>query len=321
MGDQFQFFVGIDVCKARLDLHLRPAQQSLSVSNDAAGIAVLLRELQHGCSAASTLVVIEATSRLHLPVVAALATAGYAVAVVNPRQTREFARACGTLAKTDELDAAVLALFAERIRPQVRPLPSQQAEELDALSTRRRQLIEMIVAEKNRLSSAGKPLHRSINEHIRWLQRRLKQLDDDLDTIIRSSDAWRAKDDLLQSFQGIGPVIARTLVIELPELGQLSEKQLAALAGVAPLNRDSGSYRGKRSIWGGRAAVRTALFMAAMTSVRHNPVIRLFYQRLRAAGKPPKVALVAVMRKILTILNAMLKSSTPWNPDFAAGNT
>lgn len=320
MADNFESFLGIDVCKAQLDLHLLPVEQSLSVSNTSEGITTLLENLSPLCSSQTTLVVIEATSRLHLPVVAALATAGYAVAVVNPRQTREFARATGKLAKTDAIDAAMLALFAERIRPQVRPLPSPEAEHLALLSTRRRQLIEMIVAEKNRLTTTPKPLERGIKDHIRWLECRVKKVDDDLDAMIRSSDLWRAKDDLLQSFQGIGPIIARTLVIELPELGELSNKQLAALVGIAPLNRDSGAHRGKRSIWGGRAVVRTALFMAAMTAVRHNPVIRTFYKRLREAGKAPKVALVAVMRKILTILNAMLKSSTPWDPLFASNS-
>jgi transposase len=317
MADQFESFLGIDVCKAQLDLHLLPVEQNLSFSNTVEAITSMLEQLTTVCSSQTTLVVIEATSRLHLPAVAALATAGYRVAVVNPRQTREFARATGRLAKTDAIDAAMLALFAERIRPQIRPLPSAEAEQLGLLSTRRRQLVEMIVAEKNRLQTTPKPLERGIKDHIRWLERRVKQVDDDLDAMIRSSDLWRGKDDLLQSFQGIGPVIARTLVIELPELGDLSSKQLAALVGVAPLNRDSGSHRGKRSICGGRSVVRAALYMAAMTAVRHNPVIRTFYQRLREAGKAPKVALVAVMRKILTILNAMLKSSTPWDPLFA----
>jgi transposase len=320
MAERYEFFIGIDVCKAQLDLHLRPLDLIESFSNDATGITELLESLQKQCAAELTLVVIEATSRFHLPAVAALATAGYAVAVVNPRQTREFARATGKLAKSDTIDATMLSLFGERIRPEVRRLATPEAEQLDLLSTRRRQLIEMIVAEKNRLVTTPKPLQRGINEHIRWLERRVKQLDDDLDAMIKSSDLWRGKDDLLQSFQGIGPVIARTLVIELPELGALSSKQLAALVGIAPLNRDSGTHRGKRSIWGGRAVVRTALFMAAMTAVRHNPVIKAFYQRLRTAGKPPKVALVAVMRKILTILNAMLKSATPWDPLFASNS-
>jgi transposase len=309
-------FVGIDVSKARLDCHIRPSARTAAVENSDAGIRALLGVLAEETAApAQVLVVLEATSRLHLAAVAALAAAGYQVVVANPRNIREFARATGRLAKTDRIDAEVLSLFAERVRPEPRPLPSAELEQLDALSTRRRQLLEMIVAEKNRLSCAPKRVQRSIREHIEYLQRRLKKTDDELDDMIRSSEIWRRNDDLLQSFRGIGAVTARTLLIELPELDTLSRKQIAALAGVAPLNCDSGTHRGKRSTWGGRSAVRTALFMASLTAIRHNDVIKRFYQRLRDAGKPAKVALVAVMRKILTILNAMLKNGMRWNPE------
>ena len=319
MEHEYSFFVGIDVSKAHLDLHLLPSTMSLRCDNTPAGITELLEHLGSMIpSADEALVVVEATSRYHLGVVAELAAQGYGVAVINPRQVREFARATGKLAKTDQLDAAVLALFAERIRPAVRPLPEPEIEQFGVLLTRRRQLLEMIVAEKNRLGTAPRQLHKSITEHIEWLDRQLKKIDQDLDEQIRSTPMWQTRYDLLRSFTGIGAIIARQLLIEMPELGYLSSKQIAALAGVAPLNCDSGSRRGQRSTWGGRAPVRTALFMAAMTSVRYNPVLREYYQRLRNAGKQPMVAMVAVMRKILVIVNAMLAHSTTWNPEFAS---
>jgi len=319
MHQDVAFFIGIDVSKAQLDVHVLPENTRLSVSNQPAGIAELLRQLQQlNCPAEQTLVVIEPTSQLHIGVVAELAANGYAVAVVNPRQTRDFARSSGKLAKTDRIDAAMLALFAERMRPPVRALPTAEMERFGAILARRRQLLEMIVAEKNRLETTPKPLQRSLRDHIHWLDRQIIKLDEDLDQQIRSTPIWLHRYTLLQSFSGIGAIIARQLLVELPELGYLSSKQIAALAGVAPINRDSGTYRGQRTTSGGRAAARTALFMAAMTSVRHNPVLRQYYLRLRAAGKRPMVAMVAVMRKILVIINAMLKSSTPWNPEFAS---
>ena len=232
--------------------------------------------------------------------------------VANPRQVRDFARATGQLAKTDALDAGILALFAERVRPTPRPLPDAAAQLLDAVLTRRRQLLEMLTAEKNRLGFAPKPLHRGIQAHIRWLERQLDDVTKELAGLIEASPVWRAKDDLLQSVPGVGPIVSSTLLGELPELGTLSHKQIAALAGVAPLARDSGTWRGKRMVWGGRASVRTALFMAALCGRRWNPTLQVFYDRLKAAGKPTKVAVIACARKLLTILNAMVRDNSRW---------
>jgi transposase len=256
----------------------------------------------------------EATGGFEVPAAAALAAAEIPVVIVNPRQVRDFAKATGQLAKTDAVDARILALFAERVRPLVRSLPDEEAQTLDALLTRRRQIIEMITAEKNRLGFALKPLHKSIEKHIRWLERQLVDVDRDLDDRIRRSPVWKAKSDLLQAVPGVGPNLARTLIAELPELGQLSHKQIAALVGVAPLARDSGRFRGKRMIFGGRAPVRTALYLSIWSASKWNPVIRVFYRRLRANGKPPKVAQVACMRKLLTILNAMIRDGRAWDP-------
>jgi transposase len=239
------------------------------------------------------------------------------VVVVNPRQVRDFAKATGQLAKTDTLDAAVLAHFAAAVRPPVRPLPDAATQGLAALVTRRRQLVGMLTAERNRLSAAPNVLHPELQAHIRWLERRITTLDTDLDQAIRTSPLWRAQDDLLRSAPGVGPVVARTLLAQLPELGTLSHKTIAALVGVAPLNRDSGLCRGRRQVWGGRAAVRAVLYMGTLAAVRFNPVLRAFYQRLRAAGKLPKVALTACMHKLLTILNAMLKHQRRWDPTYA----
>jgi len=258
------------------------------------------------------LVVLEATGGMELPLVGALAAAGLPVVVINPRQAREFAKATGRLAKTDAIDAQVLAHFAEAVRPRLRPLADAAAQELSALMTRRRQLIEMLTAERNRLRTAAPAVRPDIQEHIRWLERRLADLDGDLSQTIRSSDIWREKDDLLQSAPGVGPVVSTTLLADLPELGALNRKEIAALVGVAPLNRDSGTLRGRRTVWGGRSKVRSALYMATLVATQRNPVIRIFYQRLLSAGKPKKVALTACMRKLLTILNAMIRSRTPW---------
>ena len=302
-------FVGIDVAKATLDVAVRPAGEQWSTSNDEAGIGALVARLR---PLAPTLIVLEATGGFETAVVAAVAAAGLAVVVANPRQVRDFARATGQLAKTDALDAQVLALFAERVRPEPRPLPDAAVQALDALLTRRRQLLEMLVAEQNRLGFAAAAVRRDITQHIHWLQRRLRDVDGDLEQAVRSSPVWRLKEDLLRSVPGVGPVVSRTLLGELPELGTLSHKQIAALVGVAPRARDSGTLRGKRIVWGGRASVRAVLYMAALVATRHNPVIRAFYQRLRTAGKPAKVALVACMRKLLAILNAILRTATPW---------
>jgi len=249
---------------------------------------------------------------LETAVASALAAAGIAVAIVNPRQVRDFARATGRLAKTDRLDAEVLARFGEAVRPEARPLADEHAQALEALVTRRRQLVEMLTAEKNRRTRAPKVLHRSIDEHIRWLEKRLSVFDDELGELIRSTPLWRERDELLRSVPGVGKVLSSTLLAQLPELGTLNRKQIAALAGLAPFNRDSGSMRGSRCIWGGRAQVRRVLYMATVAGVRSNPTIRTFYLRLRTNGKHAKPALIACMRKFLVILNAMLHDKTHW---------
>ena len=309
-------FVGIDVSKATLDVAVRPSGEQWSAANDDGGIPPLVKRLR---PLAPALIVLEATGGFETAAVGALAAAGLPVVVANPRQVRDFAKATGQLAKTDVLDAQVLALFAERVRPEPRPLPDEAVRGLDALLTRRRQLLEMRTAEHNRLGLAPVAVRRDITQHIHWLDRRLRDVDSDLDQAIRSSPVWRAKEDLLRSVPGVGPVVSRTLLGELPELGTLTHRQIAALVGVAPRARDSGTLRGKRVVWGGRAPVRAALYMAALVARRYNPVIRVFYERLRAAGKAPKVALVACMRKLLTILNAMVRSNSYWRMPLGAG--
>jgi len=308
------WYAGIDVSKAQLDVALRgEGEKFWSTSNDAAGITALVECL---LSLAPALVVLEATGGFENAATAALVEAGLPVVVANPRQVRDFAKATGQLAKTDRIDARVLALFAERVRPTPRALPGEAAQALQAVLARRRQILGMITAEKNRLGFSSTPLVRKgIEKHIRWLEKQLTSIDSELDSLIRQSPIWRAKDDLLRAVPGVGPNLSRTLLAQLPELGQLNPKQIAALVGVAPLNRDSGTLRGKRMVWGGRAPVRTALYLSIWSASRHNPLIRPFYERLRAAGKPPKVAQVACMRKLLTILNAMIRDNAPWNPN------
>lgn len=307
-------FVGIDVAKAELEIALRPTTEGWGVANDDPGIATLVARLQ---AIQPALIVLEATGGLEVPVTAALAAAGLPVVVVNPRQARDFAKATGRLAKTDALDAHGLAHFAEAVRPTPRPLPDAQSQVLRAQLARRRQLLDRLTAEKNRLSSAPRSIQADIQAHIAWLERRLADLNDDVNKAIRASPVWRERDDLLQSTPGVGPVLSRTLVADLPELGSLSRQQIAALVGVAPLNRDSGTLRGQRTVWGGRAHVRAALYMSTLVAVRYNPVLQTFYERLRRAGKPPKVALTACMRKLLTLLNAMVKHRTPWQQNYA----
>jgi transposase len=302
-------FVGIDVAKAELVTAVRPSDETWTVTNDELGIQGLVRRVR---SMGPTLVVLEATGGYERGVVAALATAGVPLVVANPRQVRDFARSTGQLAKTDSIDARILALFAERVRPEPRPLPDEATRTLDALLTRRRQILEMITAERNRLEHALPAVRRDLIQHIRWLERRLRDVDHDLDRTVQSSPLWRAKENLLRSIPGVGPITSRTLIGDLPELGTLNRKQIASLVGVAPLARDSGTLKGKRLVWGGRAPVRAALYMAALVASRCNPAIKDFYQRLVAAGKPKKVALTACMRKLLTILNAMLKTNTHW---------
>ena len=310
-------FVGIDVSKAVLDVAVRPAGDAWSVANSPEGIAQLVDRLRE---IAPKLIVLEASGGLERRAIAALAGARLPVVAVNPRQVRDFAKATGRLAKTDAIDAEVLALFAERIRPEVRPLPDEETQELQALVVRRRQVVDMITAEKNRLSAAppSKRVRTAIGKTIKWLQKQLEEIDNDLDGAVRKSPAWREKDDLLNSVKGVGPVLSRTLLSMVPELGTLGRRQISALIGVAPLNRDSGTQRGRRSVWGGRASVRAVLYMCALAAIRSNPAIRAFYERLVAAGKLPKVAIVACMRKLLTILNAILRTKTPWTSEKAA---
>ena len=301
-------FVGIDVSQARLDIVLRPGA-SFSITHEESAMATVVEQLT---TLRPARIVLEATGGLEIPLTSALATAGLPVVVVNPRQGRDFARASGLLAKTDALDAQVLAQCAEVMRPTPRPLPDTEARALAALLTRRRQLVEMLTAEKNRLLSAAASIRKSLRAHITWLERELQHTDTDLSEAIRQSPVWREKEELLRSVPGVGPVLTSTLLANLPELGTLTHKQIAALVGVAPLNRDSGTLRGRRTVWGGRAQVCAVLYLSAIVSARFNPVIRTFYQRLCRAGKAKKVALTAGMRKLLTILNAMLKHRTPW---------
>ncbi len=310
--------VGIDVSKDVLDVAVRPTMERWSCSNDVKGVREIVRRLRR---LGVTLVVLEATGGFEHVVVVSLAEADLRVAVVNPRQVRDFARATGQLAKTDKIDADILALFGERVRPERREIPDEVREKLTALVTRRRQLTDMITAEKNRLGAArDRSVRHSITKHIDWLQRQLKDEDDQLKTAIRKSPVWRAEEDLLRSVPGVGAVTSQTFVAQLPELGKLNRKKIAALVGVAPFAQDSGTLRGKRSIWGGRASVRSVLYMATLVAVRHNPVLRSAYQRLLAAGKPPKVALTACMRKLLVILNAMVRDHTYWQqaPDLVS---
>jgi len=309
-------WVGIDVSSKVLEVFIRPSEQRLTVANSPAGVAVLVTEL---LMIKPTLIVVEATAHWHVPVVSALTGAGLPVAVINPRQVRHFARATGQLAKTDSIDARVLAHFAAAVQPPVRALPDPQTRELAEGVQRRHQIVEMLTAERHRLCAMMGPARADIQAHIAWLEQRLAQLDAELERLIASHPAWKELSTLLCSVPGIGPVVSATLIANLPELGTLSHKQIAALVGVAPLNRDSGQTRGHRTTWGGRAPVRTMLYLACVVGIRFNPLVRCFYQRLKKAGKPTKVALVACMRKLLVVLNAMVKTHTPWQPKLAAG--
>lgn len=310
-------FVGIDVAQAQLEVALHPSGESFVIDHTEAGLQELRARLGELSPQGVERIVVEATGGWEATLVAVLARHHLPVVVVNPRQVRDFARATGELAKTDRLDARVLALFAERIRPALRPLPDEATQVLDALLGRRRQLNDMLTAERNRLRLAAPAVRRSLDKHIRYLERSLADVEGELQAQIEQSPLWRAREDLLRSVPGIGPVTSRTLLAALPELGRLSRQEVAKLVGVAPLAADSGKRRGRRVIWGGRAKVRAVLYMAAVTASCHNPVIRAFYQRLCAAGKPKKVALVACMRKLLVVLNAMLRSGERWNPTHA----
>jgi transposase len=305
--------VGIDVAKAELVVSLRPSGERWTVPNDEAGVRSLVARL---APLTPELIVLEATGGYEIVCTAALAAAELPVVVANPRQVRDFAKATGQLAKTDAIDAAMLALFAERIRPALRIIPDPQARDLEDLLTRRRQLLDMRVAEQNRLgqfvSRGQRQVRKSLKNHIAFLERELAMTDSDLDRLVRQSPVWRERDDLLQSVPGVGRILSRTLLAELPELGHLSRRAIAKLVGVAPISRDSGTWRGRRTIQGGRASVRTALYMAALVATRRNVVIQMFYRRLVEAGKPKKLALIACMRKLLTILNHMLRTNTRW---------
>ena len=307
-------YVGIDVSKERMDVAVRPTGRNWSVSYDEAGIDDLVAQLKDLKPAG---VITESTGGLELALVAALAAASLPVAVVNPRQVRDFARSTGRLAKTDRLDAQVLAHFGEAVRPPMRPLRDDDTRALGAVLARRWQVMKILVAEKNRLGRATLEVRPRIEAHIGWLKQELDDLDTDLRQRIQRSPVWREKDDLLRSVPGVGPQVSLTLLAYLPELGTLNRKQIAALVGVAPFNRDSGPYRGKRSVGGGRATVRSTLYMGALVATRFNPVLRDFYQRLLEAGKPKKLALTACMRKLLVILNSMLRTGKNWHPTIA----
>lgn len=305
-------FVGIDVSKATLDIAVLPTGEAWQAANDSDGIDALVARI---ADLRPALVVLEATGRYEAPAASALATVGVPVAVVNPRQVRDFAKATGRLAKTDTLDAALLALFADRVRPEPRPLPDAESAALAAILARRRQLITLLVAEKNRAHVASPTVAKGVAKHVRWLEKELASVDGDLVLAIRESAVWRAKDDLLRAIPGVGRVLATTLLADLPELGRLDRREIAALVGVAPLNRDSGTFRGQRSVWGGRSTVRTALYMSALAAARSNPPVKALYERLVEKGKPKKVALVACMRKLLITCNAVVRDGAAWEPN------
>ena len=304
-----EVFVGIDVAKAHLDVFVLPQRKAWQASNDELGIAGLVASLAELTPEA---VILEATGGLESLLTGALLAAGLPVQVVNPRLVRDFARSTGRLAKTDAIDAQVLAQFGQAIRPALRRLPDAETQVLRALVTRRQQLQEMLTAEKVRRHRDALSVRQSLEANIDWLQALIRELDDELGHSIRSSPAWREKDELLRSVPGIGLVLSAVLLSQLPELGRLEHKQIAALVGVAPFNRDSGTLRGKRTVWGGRSRVRTSLYMGALVATRYNATIRAFYQKLLAAGKPKKLALTACMNKLLGIINAMLRSGRPW---------
>ncbi len=306
-----QLFVGIDVSADRLDVFVRPTEEMWQSANDGPAIEELV---EHLSGLAPQLVVVEATGGMELPLAYELAACEVAVVVVNPRKVRDFARAVGQLAKTDALDARTLAHFAEATMPEFRPLPDDATRELRGLVARRRQITEMLTQERNRLRTATSQVRPHVERHIQWLQDSLDGLDRELAEWVHSSPLWQAKDGLLRSAPGVGPILSMTLLAELPELGGLDRGQIAALVGVAPSNRDSGTLRGKRTVWGGRRQVRASLYMATLVATRYNPTIKEFYSRLCQAGKPKKVALTACMRKFLIILNSMLKHGRPWNP-------
>lgn len=305
-----EHFIGIDISKDYLDIADSATQETWRTANDDSGIASLTKRLS---TPTPTLIVLEATGGLEISLASALAAKGLPVTVVNPRQVRDFAKATGQLAKTDTLDAKVLVHFARAVRPEIRQIKDQETRELAALVTRRRQLVDMLATEKTRLKQVSKAIHQNVQTHITWLQDRIREIDQDLSKTLKASSVWRENDQIIQSVPGAGPVLSINLLANVPELGTLNRRQIAALIGLAPLNRDSGSFRGRRCIWGGRASVRATLYMAAVTAMQHNHVIHAFYQRLIKKGKPFKVAITACMRKLLTIINTMVKTKTLWN--------
>lgn len=306
-----QMFVGIDVSKSTLEVRIEPLGESFQVANDDEGVKALCSRLS---KLDLTLIVMEATGGLETRAASELAARGLPLAVVNPRQVRDFAKATGQLAKTDRIDTQVLCGFGRAIRPAVRPIKDELTQQLDDLVTRRRQLVDMRVQEGARLHSASKVQAKSLKAHIGWLDKRIKQIEDDLDSCLRSSDAWRVKDDLLQGIPGVGQITSHSILSRCPEIGKLSRREIAKLVGIAPLNNDSGKHRGERHIWGGRADVRSVLYMATVSAKRCNPLIKAFAEKLERAGKPYKVLMVACMRKLLTIMNAMIKNNMPWDP-------
>jgi transposase len=308
-------FIGIDVCKDHFDISVRPTSEKMQFANDDDGIDMLIQRLD---PLHSTLIVMEATGSYHRQLLGRLLAAGLPAIAINPRQARDFARALGRLAKTDSIDADVLAEFGEKIRPELRSIADDATQKLEAICTRRRQLVSMLTAEKNRLHSCSSSMRPLVKKHIQWLEKHIEQLEKDLDKQIRSTPAWRDKDDLLRSCKGIGPTTSHTMLACLPELGTLNRGQIAALVGVAPFNQDTGKYRGPRHIQGGRIDVRCVLYMATLAAIRSNAAISAFHKRLIAAGKAKKVAITACMRKLLTILNAIIRTNKPWSVDFAA---
>lgn len=310
-------YVGIDVSKLSLDVAVIPSGEVWKESNDEKGSVRLVSRLS---KLNPQLIVLEATGGLESLVTADLGSVGLPVVVVNPRQVRDFAKATGRLAKTDTIDAFVIARFGEAVKPDVRPLKEAHTVELSSLVSRRRQLVEMLVSEKNRLYGAPRNVSRDIQAHIKWLEKRIIDVDGKMSKAVKDSSMWREDDHLLRSVPGVGDVLSTTLLACVPELGKLNRRQIAMLVGVAPLNRDSGVFRGRRSVWGGRAGVRSVLYMGVLSSTRYNPVIRAYYQRLRDAGKPPKVALTACMRKLLVILNTMMKTRRKWDAHYSIGS-
>ncbi len=304
-----KIYIGIDVSKTSLDIGVFPTGECWKMGNDEEGITALLPRLKQ---LSPERIVIESTGGLEVPLVSELIAVHLPAVVVNPRQVRDFAKATGRLAKTDAIDAFILARFGEAIKPEIRPVRDEQSQDLEALLSRRRQLVSMLTAEKNRLSSARKHIKKDISIHIKWLEKRLSDVNNNLKKLIETTPAWQVKSEIIQSVPGAGPVLSVSLLAGLPELGSLNRKEIAALVGVAPLNRDSGFFRGSRKVWGGRAHIRSVLYMSTLAAIRCNPVLKLFHQRLIARGKKPKVAITACMRKLLTIINAMIRDQSLW---------